>query len=31
MSSRVLASENKKVLSSGDVARYCGVHFRTVT
>ena len=30
MSSHGLASDNKKVLSSGDVARYCGVHFRTV-
>ena len=30
MVSRVLATDNKRVLSSGDVARYCGVHFRTV-
>ena len=29
MDSRVLAN-NKRVLTSGDVARYCGVHFRTV-
>ena len=30
MVSRALAEKNKRVLSSGDVARYCGVHFRTV-